>query len=124
MFDFLILPFAPGLLLYFAAKLIVAAFGPAKRISFFSLVEETPNAFAVSSAVAKVESRIMVTSILSSDNTPLDQKKLGASLFFNDTTGLCPHPRQIRQQLQVLRDLVLLDFHGGGAPPSYVAPSR
>jgi hypothetical protein len=52
------------------------------RTKRFSLDFDTPNTFAVSSAVAKVESRTIVISILYSYDILLDPKKLGARFFF------------------------------------------
>ena len=52
------------------------------RSSHFNLVFDTPNSFAVSSAVANFESRTIVISILSSYDILLYPKKLGARFFF------------------------------------------
>jgi hypothetical protein len=52
------------------------------RIRRFSLDFDTPSTFAVSSAVAKVESRTIAISILSSYDIFLYLKKLGAMFFF------------------------------------------
>jgi len=51
----------------------------ANRRSHFSLVFDTPNSFAVSSAVAKTEFRTMVIFILSSYDTLIYLKKLEAA---------------------------------------------
>src|ERR1700688_970644 len=54
----------------------------AMRIRRFSLDFDTPSTFAVFSAVAKVESRTIAISILSSYDIFLYLKKLGAMFFF------------------------------------------
>jgi hypothetical protein len=64
----------------------------ANRSSHFNLVFDTPNSFAVSSAVAKVEFSVTVISILSSYYTLLYLKNLGSFLMI--PPGFVPYPPQ------------------------------